>query len=136
MKNNPIVSSNLMSKAPSNRQQRVSEEIRQILAGIIARGDFYTPELRERSITITNVSVSPDLKNALVFVMPLGGEEKGKTISLLKKCQKEFRYLMAKELQLRHVPNLRFEIDDSYEYVDKMNQLFAKIGTFYRTDEK
>lgn len=114
-------------KAPSHRQKRVSEEIRQVLAGIIARGDFFAPELRDRSITITNVTISPDLRNALIFVMPLGGENQEEILTYLKKYRNELRYLMAKELQLRYVPNVKFTLDDSFEQAAKIAELFAKI---------
>lgn len=128
MKKHPSFSKDLApGKAPSHRQQRVCQEIRQILAGIIARGDFFAPELRDRSITITHVTVSPDLRNALIFVMPLGGENQEEMIAYLKKYRNELRYLMAKELQLRYVPNIKFKLDDSLEQAAKMGELFAKI---------
>lgn len=115
------------NKAPSHRQQRVSEEIRQVLAGIIARGDFFAPEIRDRSITITHVTVSPDLRNALIFVMPLGGENQEELLAYLKKYRHEIRYLMAKELQLRYVPSIKFTLDESFEQAARIGELFAKI---------
>lgn len=128
MKKHSPYSKNLApNKEPSHRQKRVSEEIRQVLAGIIARGDFFTPELRDRSITITHVTVSPDLRNALIFVMPLGGENKKETTTYLNQYRNELRYLMAKELQLRYVPEIKFKLDDSFEQAAKIGALFAKI---------
>lgn len=118
---------NLVSKAPSHRQLRVSEEIRQILSTIVARGDFFTPELREISITITQVTVSPDLRNALILFMPLGGKDQEETLKRLKKYRNELRYLLAKEVTLRYVPNLRFAIDNSIEEAAKIGSLFAKL---------
>lgn len=129
MKKQPLSPKDLAPKAPSHRQKRVSEEIRQVLAGIIARGDFFAPELRDRSITITHVTVSPDLRNALIFVMPLGGESQEEILNHLKKYRNEIRYLMAKELQLRYVPNIKFTLDDSFEQAAKIGELFAKIKT-------
>ncbi|WP_052046206.1 30S ribosome-binding factor RbfA [Candidatus Paracaedibacter symbiosus] len=130
MKKKPSTSQNLVpTKAPSNRQKRVAEEIRQVLAGIISRGDFFSPELRDRSITVTQVTVSPDLRNALIFVMPLGGEHIQETLTHLKKYRGELRYLLSKELQLRYVPNLKFVLDDAIEQAAKIGELFAKIKT-------
>ena len=119
---------NLVSKAPSHRQLRVSEEIRQILSTIVARGDFFTPELREISITITQVTVSPDLRNALILFMPLGGKDQEGILKRLKKYRNELRYLLSKEITLRYVPNLKFAIDNSIEEAEKMGLLFAKLN--------
>ena len=126
---------NLASKAPSHRQLRVSEEIRQILSAIIARGDFYTPELRDLSITITQVTVSPDLRNALILFMPLGGKNQLETLQKLKKYRNEFRYLLAKEIQLRYVPHLRFSLDQAIDEGEKMGKLFAQINQSPKTSE-
>lgn len=64
------------SKAPSKRQLRVGEEIRHALAAILTRGEFRDPDLQDVSITVTEVRVSPDLRNATAYVMPLGGEDR------------------------------------------------------------
>lgn len=123
-------------KVPGNRQKRVAEEIRQILAGIFSRGDFFSPELRDRSITITQVNVSPDLRNALIFVMPLGGKDTQEILAYLKKYRGELRYLLSKEIQLRYIPNLKFILDDAIEQAAKINALFAKIKPTNDEDEK
>jgi ribosome-binding factor A len=62
-------------KGPSQRQLRVGEELRHLLAELLERGEMRDPELREASITVTAVDVSPDLRNAIAFVMPLGGQD-------------------------------------------------------------
>lgn len=122
-------------KAPSHRQLRISEEVRQILSSIIARGDFFTPELRNLSITITQVTVSPDLRNALILFMPLGGKNQVETLRNLKKYRNEFRYLLAKEIQLRYVPNLRFALDSAIDEGEKMGKLFAQINQSHKIPE-
>lgn len=114
-------------KAPGQRQKKVAEEIRQILSGIMARGDFSDPELQQFNITLTHVSVSPDLRNALIYFMPLGGKYQEETLTALKKCRQELRYLLAKELTLRYVPELKFALDTTIEENEKMQKLFASL---------
>jgi ribosome-binding factor A len=111
-------------KAPSLRQQRVGEEIRHALSELLRRDSLRDPALAGVSITVTEVSVSPDLKNASCYVMPLGGEDLPPVLEALGRAASFLRGQLAKQVRLRHIPNLRFHTDESFETASKIDQLF------------
>lgn len=111
------------SKAPSQRQLRVGEEIRHILADVLARGHFRDPELDGLTITVTEVRVSPDLKNATAFVTPLGGGEIKAVVKALKRARGFIRHEMARELTLRYTPELFFEADTSFDEAGRIDEI-------------
>jgi ribosome-binding factor A len=109
---------------PSQRQLRVGEELRHALARILNEGSSNEPELFEANITVTEVRISPDLKNATVYIMPLGGKDLTPTLAALKRAKPFFRHQVAKELRnLRNVPDLRFEADSSFDISQRINSL-------------
>ena len=110
-------------KAPSQRQLRVGEELRHIIASIIERGDIRDPDLAGRAITVTEVRVSPDLKNATVFVVPLGGGEVDVVVKGLKRARSFIRHEVARQVDLRVVPDLFFEADTSFDEASKIDAL-------------
>lgn len=110
-------------KAPSQRQLRVGEEIRHVLAALLNRGEFRDPDLQNRVITVTEVRVSPDLHNATVFVVPLGGEQVAETMVALRRVGPYMRVLVGQELRLRHVPHLSFEHDQTFDHAAHINRL-------------
>ena len=101
----------------------MGEELRHALAEILARGDAHDPDLRDAAITVTQVRVSPDLRNATAFVTPLGGENMDKTIAALKRARGFFRAQIAKTVEARFVPELRFEPDTSFEEAKRVEAL-------------
>ncbi len=103
------------AKAPSQRQQRVAEEIRNILSGILLRGDFSRRALSLTQITITHVSVSPDLRNAKIYAIPLGGGDMTETLVNLNEMAGEIRYALAKQLTTKYIPTLKFYNDNTFE---------------------
>lgn len=107
---------------PSQRQLRVGEEIRHALADIFRRGDFRDPVLHDMNLTVTEVRVSPDLKNATAFVMPLGGGHP-ELIAALNRASAFLRGQVAKEIRLQHTPRLGFESDSSFDYASKIDRL-------------
>lgn len=111
------------SKAPSQRQLRVGEEIRHILSGVLSRGHFRDPELDGLNITVTEVRVSPDLKNATAFVTPLGGGEIKPVVKALKRARGFIRHEMARELTLRYTPELFFEADLSFDEAGRIENI-------------
>ena len=111
-------------RAPSQRQLRIGEEVRHVLAGVFQRGDLHDPELEGASITVSEVSVSPDLRNANVFVMPLGGSNVDDVLSGLKRAAPFLRTMLAKQMSLRTVPRLRFIIDNAFETANRINEVF------------
>jgi ribosome-binding factor A len=110
-------------KPPSQRQLRVGEELRHIIANIIERGEIRDPDLVGRAITVTEVRVSPDLKNATVFVVPLGGGEVAPLIKGLKRARAFLRHEMARQIDLRVVPDLSFEADTSFDEATRIDAL-------------
>jgi ribosome-binding factor A len=108
----------------SQRQLRVGEEIRHALATVLMRGDVpwhgdFTPPM----VTVTEVQVSPDLANATVFVMPLGGQQMKETIRALNGIVGFFRHEVARNVRLRYVPKLTFTADTSFEYAQKITNI-------------
>ena len=102
-------------RAPSQRQLRVGEEIRHALAHVLERGEIRDPDVAGRSITVTEVRLSPDLRNATVFFTPLGGGEVATVLAGLKRVRPFLRHAVAQLVQLRYVPDLRFQVDTSFE---------------------
>lgn len=110
-------------KPPSQRQLRVGEELRHIIANIIERGDIRDPDIAGRAITVTEVRISPDLKNATVFVVPLGGGEVGGILKGLKRAKPFLRHEIARQVDLRAVPDLFFEPDTTFDEATKIDAL-------------
>ncbi len=116
------------SKSPSKRQLRVGEEIRHALAGIFIRRDVFLDELRDISITVSEVSVSPDLSNAKVFVMTLGGQDMEIILPVLNKTAPLFAHHVSQKVHLRRVPKIKFLIDGSFDHVEKITSLFNSLS--------
>lgn len=110
-------------KPPSQRQLRVGEELRHIIANIIERGDIRDPDLAGRAITVTEVRISPDLKNATVFVVPLGGGEVAPVLKGLKRARPFLRHEIARAVDLRAVPDLFFEADTTFDEASRIDAL-------------
>ena len=108
------------------RPKRVGEEIRRSLADIFMRGECHSPELVGASITITEVRVSPDLKNATAFFMPLAGQHKKELLEALKVASPELRYLVSKKMALRYMPRIHFSLDESFDVAEKIDTLLRK----------
>jgi ribosome-binding factor A len=111
------------SQGRSQRQLRVGEEIRHILAGILMRGELRDPGLSGVSVTVSEVRVSPDLKNATAFAMPLGGGEIEPVLEALNRTAPHLRSQVAKVLQLRHAPSLTFVADRSFDEAHHIEEL-------------
>ena len=84
-------SSDKDNRAPGQRQLRVGEELRHLLAELFERGDMRDPDLRDASITVTAVDISPDLRNATAFVMPLGGQDEKRLLAAMRRAAPWFR---------------------------------------------
>ena len=104
-------------KTPSQRQLRVGEELRHGIARILERANFRDPDLAGVPITVTEVRASADLKNATVFVTPLGGANVDAVIAALRRAAPYFRGQIAREVRMKFVPTVSFEPDMSFEYV-------------------
>ncbi len=111
---------------PSQRQLRVGELIRRTLSEVLARGDVHDPELNRLSVTVGEVTTSPDLKIATAYVLPLGGEGREDVISLLARNKSELRRIIGKKLALKYAPDLRFRIDETFDRLDETRRLFSQ----------
>ena len=120
---------------PSQRQLRVGEEIRQALAQIFAHGETHIPALDSGSITVSEVRISPDLKNATVYVMPLAGSNKETIMAALKEHTSRVRHLLSRKVLLRHLPKLLFKLDTSYEVASRIHQLLESDRVKRDTDD-
>lgn len=113
-------------RARSQRQLRVGELIRHTLALSLERGEANDPGLAGTSVTVTEVRVSPDLRNATAFVMPLGGDDRDAIVESLNRAAPFFRRRIGSEMDLRRMPNLSFELDPSF---DNANHIEALLRT-------
>ncbi len=111
------------SKMPSQRQLKVGEAIRHALSDIFMRGDLYDASGKTLMVTVSEVRISPDLRNATVFVMPLAGKDQQDTVKLLQDMAPNIRHQLGPKLQLRNTPHLHFSLDDSFDEADKINRL-------------
>ena len=111
---------------PSQRQLRVGETIRRALSDVLARGDVHDPELNRMSITVGEVRASPDLKIATAYVLPLGGDGQEDVLKLLARNKGELRRLMAKKLVLKYAPDLRFQLDETFDRMDETRRMLAQ----------
>lgn len=111
------------SNGPSQRQLRVAEEIRHVLADILLRTEFHDKELAKANLTISEVRMSPDLKHAAVFCTRLGNLDVTPLLPALKRISPFLRGQMAPKLGLRVVPDLKFLVDEALEEATKINKL-------------
>ena len=130
MVNNFLFSSNKKYKNSSVRSQRqlkVGEELRHLISNALLRSSFYDEHIENNNITITEVNVSPDLKNAKVYVMPLGGVNKVDVLNSLNKVTGRLKKKISNNISLRQTPKLKFKIDETFEYAKKINDILDKI---------
>ena len=114
------------STGPGQRQLRVGELIRRTLSEVLLRGDIHDPDLNRLSITVGEVRVNPDLRVATLYVLPLGGQGKDEVLKLLARNKGEIRRIIGKKLTLKFVPELRFQLDETFDRMDETRRLFAQ----------
>ena len=117
-----------VSKSTGQRPLRVGEELRHALAQILERGDLRDPDLVGTVVTITEVRMSPDIRNATVFVAPLGGIDTAKIVKALERAVPYLRRRIADIVELRYVPNLRIEPDTSFDYAERIGQKLSEVA--------
>lgn len=110
-------------RPPSQRQLRVGEELRHVIAAILERGDIRDPDVAGRAVTVTEVSVSPDLRQAAIYISPLGGGDASSLLAGLNRAKPYFRRELARTVRLRLVPNLNFLADTSFDYANHIENL-------------
>src|SRR5260370_23531749 len=112
--------------APSQRQLRVGEELRDALAQLLRPGELRDPALRDADITVTEVRVSPDLNNATAFVMPLAGANEAEIMAGLKRSAPFLKGRVARMVELRQAPNIVFAIDSAFENAARIEALLHR----------
>ena len=110
----------------SQRQLRVGELIKQSLGQIFLRDEAKLPSLETRNITVTEVRMSPDLKNAKAYVIPLGGKDTEKTVNILTEFSHQIRKVLAKKIDMKFLPKVYFVADKSFDYAEKIEKLIQK----------
>ncbi|HVI29490.1 30S ribosome-binding factor RbfA [Hansschlegelia sp.] len=124
-------------KGPSQRMLRVGELVRHALADVLQRGEVMDPVLEKHVITVPEVRMTPDLKLATAFVMPLGGKDEEKVLKALDANRKQLRMIVVKRLALKSAPDLRFRIDDSFDRGSQIDALLRspEVARDLRVDE-
>lgn len=116
------------SAGPTQRQQRVAELVRHALAEVLSRGDLQDDVLTRNVITIPEVRMSPDLKLATAYVMPLGGKDEDAVVKALNQNSKILRQEVARRVNLKFAPDLRFRRDETFDEA-------ARIDALLRTEK-
>jgi ribosome-binding factor A len=109
--------------APSQRQLRVGELIRHALAEMLIRGDVHDPVIETHLITIPEVTMAPDLRLATIYVMPLGGRDAEAVLAALERNKKFLRGEIARHVNLKFAPEIRFRIDERFDEAERIEKL-------------
>jgi len=119
---------NAGAKAPSQRQLKVSEELRHALAWALERGEVHDPAVAARPLTVTEVAISPDLKNATAYVVPLGGgtDDMSDVLAGLKRAAPFLRRVVGQRVRLRHVPAISFAADTAFDNAGRIDDLLHR----------
>ncbi|NCO03120.1 MAG: 30S ribosome-binding factor RbfA [Alphaproteobacteria bacterium] len=114
---------------PSQRQLRVGEQLRQIIAEVMQRGHFRDPALIEGAsfVTVTEVRPSPDLKQATAYIIPLGGKDIEIILPALNDSAAIFQKEINKQSTMKFTPRIRFKMDTSFDNVQKLENILGKI---------
>ena len=110
----------------SQRQLRVGELIKQSLGQIFLRDEAKVPTLETKNITVTEVRMSPDLKNARAYVIPLGGKDTDKAVNVLTEFSYLIRKALSKKIDMKFLPRVSFVSDKSFDYAEKIEKLIQE----------
>ena len=110
----------------SQRQLRVGELVKQSLGQIFLRGEAKVPNFETKNITVTEVRMSPDLKNARAYILPLGGKNSDKTVDVLTEFSYLVRKALSKKLDIKFLPRVSFIADKSFDYAEKIEKLIEE----------
>ena len=111
----------------SQRQLRVGELVKQNIGELLIRSEAKIPGINSKLITVTEVRMTPDLKTARVYVIPLGGIDTKETVSVLTEYSHLVRRALSKRLDIKFLPKLTFVEDNSFEYAEKIERIIKKI---------
>ena len=110
----------------NHRHLRVGELVKQNLGQIFLRNEAKIPSLNTKLVTVTEVRMSPDLKSARAYVIPLGGKDTKKTVNTLTEFSHLVRKALSKKLDIKFLPKLHFVGDDSFDYAERIEQLIKE----------
>lgn len=110
-------------KAPSQRQLRAGELIRHALAEILARGEVHDPVIENHVITVPEVRMTPDLRLATIYVMPLAGRDAGEVVAAFERNKRFLRGELAHRVNMKFAPEIRFRIDERFEEAERIAKL-------------
>ena len=110
----------------TQRQLRVGEMIKQSLGQIFIRDEAKVPTIETKNITVTEVRMSPDLKNARAYVIPLGGKDAEKTVNILTEFSSRIRKALSKKVEMKFLPKVSFVSDKSFDYAEKIEKLIKQ----------
>mgnify|MGYP001360728606 FL=1 len=113
-------------KPPSQRQLRVGELVKQSLGELLIRNEAKLPSMNSKLITVTEVRMTPDLKTARVYVIPLGGTNTKETVRILTEYSHLVRKALSKRLDIKFLPKLTFVEDNSFKYAEKIERIIKK----------
>src|ERR1700739_1309810 len=111
------------SAGASQRQLRVGELIRHELAALLSRGDIHDPVIEQHMITVPEVRMSPDLRLATIYIMPLGGRDEEDVIAALERNKRFVRGEIARRVNLKFAPEIRFRIDERFDEAERIEKL-------------
>ena len=112
--------------AYSQRQLRVGELVKQNICEVLIRNEAKLPNIDTKVITVTEVRMTPDLKTARVYVIPLGGEDMKETVNILTEYRHLVRKALSKKLDIKFLPRLMFVEDNSFEYAEKIEKIIKE----------
>ena len=111
------------SPGGSQRQLRVGELVRHELAGMLSRGDIHDPVVQAHMITVPEVRMSPDLRLATIYVMPLGGRDQDAVLEALERNKRYVRGEISRRVNLKFAPEIRFRIDERFDEAERIEKL-------------
>jgi ribosome-binding factor A len=110
-------------KGPSQRQLRAGELVRHALAEILSRGEVHDPVIEAHMITVPEVRMSPDLRQATIYVMPLGGRDEKPVLAALERNKRYLRGEIARRVNLKFAPDIRFRLDERFDEAERIEKL-------------
>jgi ribosome-binding factor A len=117
------VSKSAHSGESSQRQLRVGEAVRHALAEVLAQGEVHDPVLEGHMITVPEVRMSPDLRLATIYVMPLGGRDEAAVVAALERNKRYLRGVIARKVNLKFAPDIRFRLDERFDEAERIEKL-------------
>jgi ribosome-binding factor A len=119
----PRSHSHVPAKGPAQRSLRAGELVRHALAEILARGEVHDPVIETHLITVPEVRMSPDLRIATVYILPLGGQDTAAVLAALDRNKRYLRGEVARRVNFKFAPDIRFRIDERFDEAERIERL-------------